>query len=493
MPALLAGLALLLAGCGGGGGGGAGPLPASFRVLTSTPAAHSVNVARDQVITVRMTEGVQPSSVTSTSIVVTATGVGVIAGTASHIPSGDGSELRWTPSELFPGATDHVITVSADIASTSGQRLGTAATIPFRSAPDAPIGIPQAADLRAALGGLSVGRQSHRATLLQDGRVLVTGGFTQNSAVTDVAEVFDPTQDRFFTLGSVLGRGRAAHAQVLLPDGRVLICGGRYETAPGVFAVTDETEIFDPAFLSFQPSGRLNTGRYDHAIVVLEDGRVLVSGGTNSSRLDLDDAEVWNPATGEWSVFSGQMAARRATHAMVPFGPNRFLVLGGSVALYGELLDINAGTFTATNVPAQEGQRFGPVAANFASGAAILAGGDLGGRVVYALAGTPFLQNTGSNLWRPRSYATGTLIAPDRFFVAGGIDFQNDFFDGTCDIVIEGGPTGSRTFTTDVRFPTGMASHTATLLDNGNVMFCGGLNENGLLPNLRATYILEVD
>lgn len=113
--------------------------------------------------------------------------------------------------------------------------------------------------------------------------------------------------------------------------------------------------------------------------------------------------------------------------------------------------------------------------------------------MVYALAGTPFLQNTGSNLWRPRSYATGTLIAPDRFFVAGGIDFQNDFFDGTCDIVIEGGPTGSRTFTTDVRFPTGMASHTATLLDNGNVMFCGGLNENGLLPNLKATYILEVD
>lgn len=489
----MVGLVLTLTACGGGGGGGGVELPPSFRVLSSNPSANSVNVPRDQVISIRMTEGVQPGSVSSGSIRVSASGVGAIAGTTVHVPSGDGSELRWTPSELFPGATDHTIGISPDVLSVGGQRLGTVPTIRFRSAPDAPVGIPQANDLRLAVGGLAIGRQSHRATLLQDGRVLVTGGFTQNTAVTEVAEVFDPVQDRFFTLGSVLARGRALHAQVLLPDGRVLICGGWYETSPGAQAVTDETELYNPAFNGFQSSGRLNTARYNHAIVVLADGRVLVCGGTDANLRDLDDAEVWDPGTGEWSVFPGRMVAARATHGIVPFGTNRYLVLGGSAARFGEVLDLNLDTFTATNIPDQETQRFGPVVGLFASGAAMLAGGDLGGRVAYAFAGTPFLLNTGSNLWRPRSYATGTLIAPDRFLIAGGIDFLNEFFDGTCDIVIEGGPTGSRTYTTDVRFPTAMASHTATLLDNGNVMFCGGINENGLLPNLKATYILEVD
>lgn len=485
----------LVAGCGSGGAAPA-YVPPDFRLLTSTPTPSSVNVPLDQVIRVRLTQGVDPASVRPDSIVVTATGVGEIAGTTSHVGGTDGSEIRWTPSGQLPPAKDHVCTVAADVRNTQGTTLGSPIRIPFRSAPGFdPNDLPQRDDLRLAVGGLEVGRQSHRATLLLDGRVLVVGGYTQFTGVTDVAEIFNPDQDRFFTVAGRMVRARASHAQVLLPDGRVLICGGRFESGPGQLPATAETEIFDPATNTFAATGGMATARYDHAAVVLEDGRVLITGGTTSDGIDLDDAEIFNPATGLWTTFAARMVARRATHGMVPFGPNRFLVLGGSVSTrHAELLDMDAVTFTPTNVPAQEGQRFGPVVGTYASGAALLAGGDLAGGVVYAYAGTAFLQNSGSPLSRPRSYATATALGPDRFFIAGGIDFSNGgFIDGSCDLVAEGGLGGSQTFATDVRFPTGMANHSATRLVNGNVMFCGGLNENGLLPNLKGTYILEVD
>jgi hypothetical protein len=488
-------VSMVLAACGSGGAAPA-YVPPSFRLLTSTPAPSSVNVPLDQVIAVRLTQGIDPSSVQTDSIVVTATGVGPIAGVTTHIGGTDGSEIRWTPAAPLPPATDHVCTVAASVRNTAGTSLGTAIRIPFRSAPGFnPLDLPQRDDLRLAVGGLEVGRQSHRATLLFDGRVLVTGGYTQYTGVTDVAEVFNPDQDRFFTLASRMNRARASHAQVLMQDGRVLLCGGRFESGPGQLPTTAEAEIYDPGSNSFVAVAPMGTARYDHAAVLLGDGRILVTGGTGSTGSDLDTAEVFNPATGQWTPFAARMIAPRATHGMVPFGINRFLVLGGSVsARHAELLDVAAVTFTPTNVPALEGQRFGPVVGTFASGAALLAGGDLAGGVVYAYAGTAFLQNSGSPLSRPRSYATATPLGPNRFLVVGGIDFSNGgFIDGSTDLVAEGGLGGSQTYATEVRFPTGMANHTATRLVNGNVMFCGGLNENGLLPNLKGTYILEVD
>ncbi len=501
LPATIAWVLVLVAaipGCGSGGGGGRDDPGSTFRLLTSTPLSSSVNVPRDQVVMVRLTEAVDPASVRPDTVTVRTALQQIVAGSTAHIPGGNGSEIRWTPAALMPPSADLVATVASDLRSMLGSTLGRPATISFRTAPTVdPHDLPRQNDLRAALGGLAVGRQRHVATKLPDGRVLVAGGFLRQppgvGLFTDVLETFDPVEDRFFTQPYVLRRARAMHAQILLADGRVLVCGGRIESSPGVLAVTDESELVTPG-IGCVSTGSMNTARYDHAVVRLADGRVLVCGGTDAGGADLDDAEVFDPQTGTWTVFPGRMNARRATHGIVPFGPDRYLVMGGSVtARYAEVLDVVAGTFTSTNVPEHEGQRFGPVVGVYASGAAMLAGGDLTGNVVYAYAGSGFLQNSGSPLSRPRSYATATRIGPDRFFIVGGIDFANEWLDGTCDVVIEGGVGGSGTFATEVAFPTGMASHTATLLDDGNVMFCGGININGQGDSLKATYILEVD
>lgn len=492
-------LALSAAACGGGGSSSGTVLPPDFRILSSTPVHGASLVPLDRVIDVRFTRSVDAASVRADSLIVTAAGRGRIAGTAMAVQGGDRSLVRWVPAELLPEATDHVCQPAADIRSEGGEELGVVPGISFRTATAIdPLGLPQQADLRQTLGSLATGRQSHCATLLADGRVLVTGGVAQFTALAEPAEIYDPGTDQFVELAAPLVQPRAAHTATRLAGEhghRVLLVGGRFEVAPGSFAVTPRCEIYDVDTAQFVEVDSLTVGRYDHATVLLADGKVLVCGGTDAGGNDLEDVELFDPATGQWSSPPLLLTAPRATHGIVPLGPNRFLVWGGSVsARHGDILDLSTMSAVPTNAPAGEGQRFGAMFGTFASGASFMAGGDNAGFVVHAYAGTAVLQSTGSPLFRPRNYGTSSPLGPERWFIAGGIDFsQGGFIDGSCDIIIEGGVGGSRTFATPVRFPTGMARHTATVLLDGSILFTGGLNVDGALPNLKGCYILEVD
>jgi hypothetical protein len=178
---------------------------------------------------------------------------------------------------------------------------------------------------------------------------------------------------------------------------------------------------------------------------------------------------------------------------MVDNGLGQIVLGGGSDADRRHDWYVKAtGLFEDLGLGASDQARFGPAMARFDSGAVVIAGGDLLGTVmVVSTAG--FVQNSGSGLNRPRSYATAVRIGPDQILVAGGIDFsRGGFIEASCDVIVEGGIGGSNTFGTDVRLGTGMAHHTATVLPSGNILFCGGLNEDGALPNKTAAYIFDV-
>src|SRR6185369_8934998 len=101
----------------------------------------------------------------------------------------------------------------------------------------------------------------------------------------------------FQITGSLLF-AREYHTATLLQDGRVLITGGAqlngidWESLP--FA-----EIYDPAAGTFSITGGMNTARYGHTATLLADGRVLVTGGWNTSLLNgVISAEVYDPVAG---------------------------------------------------------------------------------------------------------------------------------------------------------------------------------------------------
>src|SRR3989442_7983198 len=75
-----------------------------------------------------------------------------------------------------------------------------------------------------ATGSMSVERVGHTATLLTDGRVLVTGGLTPAGTVTPTAELYDPAATNWTVTGS-MNDGRAGHTATLLTEGVGLLAG----------------------------------------------------------------------------------------------------------------------------------------------------------------------------------------------------------------------------------------------------------------------------
>ena len=119
------------------------------------------------------------------------------------------------------------------------------------------------------VGSMSVPRESHTATLLADGRVLIVGGHSgrrENMEVYATAELFDPKTNRFEAAGR-LEIARHKHDAVKLADGRVLIIGGADRTDRGHYATT---EIYSATDRSFRPGPSMANRRYKIAGTTIE-------------------------------------------------------------------------------------------------------------------------------------------------------------------------------------------------------------------------------
>jgi hypothetical protein len=218
------------------------------------------------------------------------------------------------------------------------------------SARGAEVYVPDAARF-APLPPMLTTRYSHTATLLPDGRVLIAGGYGEGTTTLATAELFDPATDAFLPTGS-LSAARADHVAVLLEDGRVLVAGG---LGPG-WTFLASAELYDPATGSFSPAGNMTAARESHAAVRLRDGRVLIAGGHNGRRRDLtllSSAETYDPASGEFRAV-GDLRVRRHKHDAVLLSDGRVLITGGSDERDGhgvypstEFFEPESGTFEA--------------------------------------------------------------------------------------------------------------------------------------------------
>src|SRR5262245_58647867 len=139
-----------------------------------------------------------------------------------------------------------------------------------------------------------------------------------NSALhsEEAAEV-DP-----ITPSTTMSVERRGHTATRLSDGRVLIAGG--ESSSGAL---NESEIYDPATSEFSTAGNLNAARTDHTATLLSDGRVLIAGGRNGAGA-LNTTEIFDPATGAFASCPN-LSAARAGHSATLFADDRILFAGG--------------------------------------------------------------------------------------------------------------------------------------------------------------------
>lgn len=269
---------------------------------------------------------------------------------------------------------------------------------------------------------------------------------------------------------------------VRLGDGRVLAVSGHPLAGKSI----GSAELYDPATGEWTSTGSLGEARNGgNQATLLGDGRVLLAGGHSNTKV-IGGAELFDPATGKWSDAGNLAVARDPVATLLADG--RVLAAGGINWYKGdgkmyadcELYDPMTGKWTATgslSTPRNE-QRMvrlddGRVLAvgGYSPGEALLASAE-----VYSPA-TGRWEKTG-DLPQPRAYFGHVKLQDGRVLVTGGYT---------------GGPT-KRTYlaTTALYDPkTGLWSESGpmrhkrggfaiALVAGGRVLVSGGVAEGAL-------------
>jgi hypothetical protein len=166
-------------------------------------------------------------------------------------------------------------------------------------------------------------RAEHEAVRLFDGRVLIIGGEDATTTLPDALWVFDPFTERFSDFGASLSTGRIGFTAVTLYNGDVLIAGGErgLTGAPSAEIIRTGDRVVVPTAMPMQRA------RTWAAASLLMDGKVLISGGTAVAASDT--VEVFDPATGVFTLLEGRLAVGRYAHTSVRIDTRRILIYGG--------------------------------------------------------------------------------------------------------------------------------------------------------------------
>lgn len=174
------------------------------------------------------------------------------------------------------------------------------------------------------VGTITPPQFSHNMIILPDQRVVVLGSWDDSNNVAGITEITinSASQASIIRVGALpSGYGTGSNSATLLADGRILIAGGY--SIPNDASLNNSL-IYNPADQSMTPVSNMNFPRNNHAAVLLDDGRVLVIGGNSESA----SAEVYDPQTDTWEL-TGEMVAVRAYPDAVKLVNGYVFVTGG--------------------------------------------------------------------------------------------------------------------------------------------------------------------
>ena len=364
-------------------------------------------------------------------------------------------------------------------------------------------------------GNMAYPRAAHTASLLTNGKVLVTGGFCypdENSAkmydpLTDnrtiransnmprlsrttfeliarknsdavslnSVELYDPTTGNWTTTGN-LSIPRDSHTASVLSNGKVLVIGG-VSDGSGKEA-GNSAELYDPSIGSWITVGNMTYVRFWHTASVLTNGKVLVVGGSNGDRTS-NTAELYDPSAGNWTI-TGKLSTRRTSHTAIPLKNGKVLVTGGvsdnAVLRSTELYDPSTGNWTRTGDLSIA--RTYHTACLLNDGKVLVTGGAFDSLGIVIATSTE-LYNPSTGHWTmtgdlnvPRMSATTSVLPDGKVLVAGGELYDSETLSSA---ELYDPSTGHWTLVDDLN--NARYLHTATALTNGKVLVTGGFNQ----------------
>jgi len=357
------------------------------------------------------------------------------------------------------------------------------------------VGSPKAfaqVDAFSPTGSLNTGRNGHRAIALNDGRVLITGGYDANENALASSEIYDPTSGKFTPTGS-LNTARRNFGMTLLDNGMVLVTGG-YDAA---FHALASAEIYDPNSGIFSPTGALSTARADQTATRLYNGTVLIAGGFDANGNPLSSAEIYVPATGTFAA-TGSLNTARGFSTATALLDGTVLIAGGwdsgGALASAETYDPVSRAFTPTG--SMNAARVRNTATLLNGGKVLVVGGEdsassiLGSAEIYNPANRGFA-GTGS-LNTARGDHAATLLTNGLVLVEGGFACNPAnclATDVDMSASAELYDPVTQTFSVTGGLGTARQVHTATLLTNGTVLVSGGWSNNN--PGLTSAEVYQ--
>jgi len=261
-------------------------------------------------------------------------------------------------------------------------------------------------------------RNSHTATLLANGTVLVAAGY-DNNGICGTAALYDPATGKWTATGTMTIR-HYMHTMTLLANGKVLVAGGTDGTGTAKSEnIIKSAELYDPSAGVWTATGSMTTPRAQHTATLLPNGKVLVAGGYNG-KIDnnlLASAELYDPATGRWTV-TGSLNIARCFHTATLLSNGKVLVAGGCgetdhQPASAELFDPATEKWTTTG--ALNNGRYGHTATLLHNGQVLISG-----------AGSAELYSPATGTWTltgsptaARHFHTATLLPSGQVLVAG--------------------------------------------------------------------------
>lgn len=175
----------------------------------------------------------------------------------------------------------------------------------------------------------------HTATLLRDGRVLLAGGgyltdgrLGFGSFGDDTLAVYDPAADQVHIVAHMNAQ-RMHHTATLLEDGRVLLAGGVSQNIGGFHVwrtPSSSVDLFDPATNTVTAMPAMRTTRVHHSATLLPDGQVFLFGGLPGDAAEVPAGERFSPALEQ---FAAVWPSRTSDgHSATWVGNGRVLIVG---------------------------------------------------------------------------------------------------------------------------------------------------------------------
>jgi hypothetical protein len=143
-------------------------------------------------------------------------------------------------------------------------------------------------------------RPDGTAVMYDDGKVLVIGGGKRGAVPTNTAEIVDLNAAVLaWQYTSPMQNARRHANATLLPDGKVLVTGGSRSSENNVAAgAILPAELWDPASGAWTTMASLTNPRIYHSTaILLPDARVLTAGGSRPTGLSfsLNNAQIYSP------------------------------------------------------------------------------------------------------------------------------------------------------------------------------------------------------